>query len=194
MTIRWTITVIRIAGLPGSRLGCRANQCEAWFDTATEIQSCYAMLSIRAEKGSQDMFEVTVEATFSSGHFLRNYEGKCENPHGHNYRVYVTLVGRDLDEAGMLIDFKLLKQILRPTVEYLDHKMINDLEPFVSEINPSAENLARYFFERARLSVRGMTSGRVSVKDCTVYETDTSFARYYDESASARSDGESAAQ
>ena len=126
------------------------------------------------------MFEVTVEAGFSSGHYLRNYRGKCENPHGHNYKVFVTLVGRELDEAGMLLDFKLLKQVMRPTVDYLDHKMINDLEPFVSEINPSAENLAKYFFEKTSTQLHEMTAGRVRVKDCTVYETDTSFARYYE--------------
>src|SRR6202046_98519 len=89
-----------------------------------------------------NMFEVTVEAGFSSGHFLRNYRGKCENPHGHNYKVFITLVGERLDEAGMLLDFKLLKQVMRPTVDYLDHFMINDLPPFDKEMNPSAENLA----------------------------------------------------
>ena len=126
------------------------------------------------------MFEVTVEAGFSSGHYLRNYRGKCENPHGHNYKVFVTLVGAELDEAGMLLDFKLLKQVMRPTVEYLDHKMINDLEPFVAEINPSAENLARYFYQQTSAQLKEMTAGRVRVKDCTLYETDTSFARYYE--------------
>jgi 6-pyruvoyltetrahydropterin/6-carboxytetrahydropterin synthase len=126
------------------------------------------------------MFEVTVEAGFSSGHYLRNYRGKCENPHGHNYKVFVTLVGEELDEAGMLLDFKLLKQVMRPTVDYLDHRMINDLEPFVSEINPSAENLAKYFYEQTSTQLHQMTQGRVRVKDCTLYETDTSFARYYE--------------
>ena len=126
------------------------------------------------------MFEVTVEAGFSSGHYLRNYRGKCENPHGHNYKVFVTLIGEELDEAGMLLDFKLLKQVMRPTVDYLDHKMINDLEPFVSELNPSAENLARYFFQQTSTQLHEMTQGRVRVKDCTIYETDTSFARYYE--------------
>jgi 6-pyruvoyltetrahydropterin/6-carboxytetrahydropterin synthase len=126
------------------------------------------------------MFEVTVEAGFSSGHYLRNYRGKCENPHGHNYKVFITLVGEELDPTGLLLDFKLLKQVMRPTVEYLDHRMINDLEPFVSEINPSAENLARYFYQETSAQVREMTAGRVSVKDCTLYETDTSFARYYE--------------
>lgn len=126
------------------------------------------------------MFEVTVQAGFSSGHYLRNYHGKCENPHGHNYRVFVTLVGSELDEAGMLLDFKLLKQVLRPTIDYLDHQMINDLEPFTT-LNPSAENLARYFFEQTAKQLLDMAQGRVRVKDCTVYETDTSFARYYEQ-------------
>ena len=125
------------------------------------------------------MFEVTVEAGFSSGHYLRNYRGKCENPHGHNYRVFVTLVGKELDGAGLLLDFKLLKQVMRPVVDRLDHQMFNDLEPFTT-VNPSAENLARYFYEETAKQLDEMTSGRVKVKDCTLYETDTSFARYYE--------------
>ena len=125
------------------------------------------------------MFEVTVQAGFSSGHYLRNYRGKCENPHGHNDTVFVTLTGAELDEAGLLLDFKLLKQVMRPVVEYLDHQMINDLKPF-DEVNPSAENLARYFYEQTSDQLREMTAGRVRVKDCTLYETDTSYARYYE--------------
>lgn len=125
------------------------------------------------------MYEVTVEAGFSSGHYLRNYRGKCENPHGHNYRVFVTLVGESLDEAGLLLDFKLLKQVMRPVVDRLDHQMINDLEPFTT-INPSAENLAKYFFDETSAQLQEMAGGRVRVKDCTLYETDTSFARYYE--------------
>jgi len=125
------------------------------------------------------MFEVTVEAGFSSGHYLRNYQGKCENPHGHNYRVLVTLIGEELDGTGLLLDFKLLKTLLRPVVDTLDHQMINDLPPF-TELNPSAENLARYFYEQTSAQLHQMTSGRVRVKDCTLFETDTSFARYYE--------------
>ncbi|WP_263367474.1 6-carboxytetrahydropterin synthase QueD [Edaphobacter bradus] len=125
------------------------------------------------------MFEVTVEAGFSSGHYLRNYRGKCENPHGHNYKVFVTLVGKELDEAGLLLDFKLLKQVMRPLVDRLDHQMINDLEPFTT-VNPSAENLARYFYQETAKQLDEMTAGRVKIKDCTLYETDTSFARYYE--------------
>lgn len=125
------------------------------------------------------MFEITVQADFSSGHYLRDYHGKCENPHGHNYRVLVTLAGEELEPNGLLLDFKVLKQVLRPTVQYLDHNMINDLEPFTT-VNPSAENLAKYFFDRTADELRRMTNGRVHVKDCTIWETDTSFARYYE--------------
>lgn len=123
------------------------------------------------------MYEVTVESGFSSGHYLRNYRGKCENPHGHNYKVRVTLCGKELDGAGLLLDFKLLKQVMRPLIERIDHQMLNDLEPF-TQINPSAENLARYFFDETSLQLAEMTNGRVKVKDCTIYETDTTTATY----------------
>ncbi len=125
------------------------------------------------------MFEVTVDAGFSSGHYLREYRGKCENPHGHNYKVRVTLRGKDLDHSGLLLDFKELKNVLRPVVEYLDHKMINDLEPFTT-VNPSAENLAKYFYDETNKQLSDMTAGRVRVKDCTIFETDTSAATYYE--------------
>ena len=92
------------------------------------------------------MFEVSVEETFSSGHALRGYKGKCENVHGHNYRVKVTLVGPQLDNIGLLVDFTELKRVLRGIVGVLDHQFLNDLEPFTT-VNPSAENLAKYFYD-----------------------------------------------
>jgi len=125
------------------------------------------------------MYEVTVEAGFSAGHYLRNYRGKCENPHGHNYKVRITLRGRELDVAGLLLDFKQLKQVMRPAIDRLDHQMINDIAPFI-ELNPSAENLAHYFFDETNVQLREMTEGRVTVKDCTIYETDTTTATYYE--------------
>ena len=125
------------------------------------------------------MFEVTVERGFSSGHYLRNYKGKCENPHGHNYKVCITLCGEALDAAGLLLDFRDLKQVMRPVIDRIDHQMLNDLEPF-TEINPSAENLARYFYQQTSDQLRTMTGGRVRVKDCTIYETDTTTATYYE--------------
>jgi len=125
------------------------------------------------------MYEVRVEAGFAAGHYLRNYRGKCENPHGHNYKVQVTLRGVELDEAGLLLDFKLLKQVMRPVIDRLDHQMMNDIEPFTT-INPSAENLARYFFDETNAQLHQMTAGRVRVKDCTIFETDTTTATYYE--------------
>jgi len=125
------------------------------------------------------MYEVTVERGFSSGHYLRNYKGKCENPHGHNYKVRITLRGEKLDQAGLLLDFKDLKHVMRPVIERIDHQMLNDIEPF-TEINPSAENLARFFFDETNRQLSEMTGGRVRVKDCTIYETDTTTATYYE--------------
>lgn len=123
------------------------------------------------------MFEVTVEDSFAAGHYLRNYKGKCENPHGHNYKVRVTLAGRELDKAGLLLDFKDLREVMRPVIDRLDHQMINDLEPF-KELNPSAENLAKYFFDETNRGLRQVTNGRVHVKDVTIFETDSTTAKY----------------
>ena len=125
------------------------------------------------------MFELTVEREFSSGHYLRNYRGRCENPHGHNYKVRITLSGAELDEAGLLLDFKLLKQVMRPVIDRIDHQMLNDLEPFTT-INPSAENIARYFYQQTNQQLTAMTQGRVRVKDCTIWETGTTSATYFE--------------
>jgi 6-pyruvoyltetrahydropterin/6-carboxytetrahydropterin synthase len=125
------------------------------------------------------MYEVTVEAGFSSGHYLRNYHGRCENPHGHNYKVRVTLAGAELDRTGLLLDFKMLKQVMRPVIDRIDHQMLNDLEPFTT-LNPSAENIARYFYQQTNEQLAGMTDGRVRVKHCTIWETDTTSATYYE--------------
>jgi len=123
------------------------------------------------------MFEVTVEDSFAAGHYLRNYRGKCENPHGHNYKVRVTLAGQELDKAGLLLDFKDLKEVMKHVIDRLDHLMLNDIEPF-KLLNPSAENLARYFYDEANGRLRAVTKGRVDVKDVTIWETDTTTARY----------------
>ena len=123
------------------------------------------------------MFEVTVEDSFAAGHYLRNYKGKCENPHGHNYKVFITLVGEQLDDTGLLLDFKELKRVMKPVIERLDHQMINDIAPF-TEINPSAENLAKYFYDESNSRLTNVTNGRVRVKDVTVFETDTTTAKY----------------
>ena len=123
------------------------------------------------------MYEVTVEDSFAAGHYLRNYKGKCENPHGHNYKVRVTLRGSELDKAGLLLDFKDLKDVMKHVIDRLDHQMLNDIEPFTS-MNPSAENLAKYFYDQANARLKSLTNGRVAVGDVTIWETDTTTARY----------------
>ena len=123
------------------------------------------------------MYEVTVEDSFAAGHYLRNYKGKCENPHGHNYKVRVTLRGAHLDQAGLLLDFKDLKEVMKHVIDRLDHQMLNDIEPF-KVLNPSAENLAKYFYDQANERLKRVTNGRVDVKDVTIFETDTTTARY----------------
>jgi len=121
------------------------------------------------------MFEVTVEQTFAAGHALRNYRGKCENVHGHNYRVRVTVQGNQLDATGLLVDFIEVNRLITGTVEYLDHRFINDLPPF-DQLNPSAENLAKYFYERVSGGLKSEVAARVS--QVQVWETDVSSAVY----------------
>lgn len=123
------------------------------------------------------MYEVTVEDSFAAGHYLRNYKGKCENPHGHNYKVRVTLRGATLDKAGLLLDFKDLKEVMKHVIDRLDHQMLNDIDPFTT-LNPSAENLAKYFYDQADAKLKSLTQGRVDVKDVTIFETETTTARY----------------
>jgi 6-pyruvoyltetrahydropterin/6-carboxytetrahydropterin synthase len=122
------------------------------------------------------MFQVSVEETFSSGHALRGYRGKCENVHGHNYRVRVTVAGPQLDEIGLLCDFTQIKQVLRGVIGVLDHQFINDLEAFRT-VNPSAENLAKYFYDEVTRQLTGLAAG-ARVTDTIVWETDTSSAQY----------------
>jgi 6-pyruvoyltetrahydropterin/6-carboxytetrahydropterin synthase len=122
------------------------------------------------------MFQVSVEDTFSSGHALRGYRGKCENVHGHNYRVRVTVEGPQLDSIGLLVDFTLLKQVMREIIGRLDHQFINDLEPFRA-VNPSAENLAKYFYDEMQRGLQNLPPG-ARITDATIWETDTSQAKY----------------
>ena len=122
------------------------------------------------------MFQVRVEDTFSSGHALRGYRGKCENVHGHNYRVRITVEGSQLDSIGLLVDFTLLKQVMREIIGRLDHQFINDLEPFRT-VNPSAENLAKYFYDEMQIGLKNLPPG-ARITEATIWETDTSQATY----------------
>jgi 6-pyruvoyltetrahydropterin/6-carboxytetrahydropterin synthase len=127
------------------------------------------------------MFEVTVEQTFAAGHSLREYKGKCENVHGHNYRVQVTVEGEKLNGIGLLVDFVDLKRAVRQVIERLDHQFINDVEPFTT-LNPSAENLAQYFHDEVaralNIEASRFNDAPVRISQIKIWETDTSIAVY----------------
>ena len=120
------------------------------------------------------MYEVTVEDSFAAGHYLRDYKGKCENVHGHNYRVRVTVQGENLDSTGLLVDFIDLRQAVKTIVARFDHQFLNDVSPF-DHLNPSAENIARYFSQELEPRVK---QNGARVQSVTIWETDNSFATY----------------
>lgn len=117
------------------------------------------------------MFEVRVEAEFAAAHFLKDYHGKCENLHGHNYSVFAHARGNELDEGGMLFDFTLLKKALRDVCGELDHTNLNDFAFF--KMNPSAERIAIYIYEKIKKRLPDVPLYAVDV-----FETPTSRARY----------------
>jgi 6-pyruvoyltetrahydropterin/6-carboxytetrahydropterin synthase len=119
--------------------------------------------------------EVSIEMEFSSAHALRGYRGKCENTHGHNYRVEVHVRGERLNDIGLLVDFRDLKEATKRVVDYLDHKNINDLPPFDTEMNPSAENLSMFFLHEVG---RAVDDERVQVYKVRVWETSTCSATF----------------
>lgn len=120
------------------------------------------------------MYELTIESTFSSAHNLRGYEGACENLHGHNWKVEVTVSSDRLDKIGMMIDFKTLKNETRKVVEALDHKYLNELPPFKAE-NATAENLARHIFRELSSLIN---DGDKRVSKVRVWESENASASY----------------
>jgi 6-pyruvoyltetrahydropterin/6-carboxytetrahydropterin synthase len=120
------------------------------------------------------MFEVSVDHTFAAGHALRNYKGACENVHGHNYRVRVTVAGNQLDSTGLLVDFVDMRAAIQAVVDRLDHRFLNDLSPF-DQINASAENLAKFFWDEISPQ---LPDQRLRIQAVTVWETDSTSATY----------------
>lgn len=120
------------------------------------------------------MFEIKIQHSFPAGHHLRDYVGKCANPHGHNYRVVAVVQGEQLNTAGLLIDFADLKKAVRSICERLDHQYLNDIPPFDTR-NPTAENIAAYLYDElgAAIGAHG-----VRVKEIELWETDTAAVVY----------------
>ena len=118
--------------------------------------------------------EVYREVQFSSAHRLRNYHGKCENMHGHNWRVRLFVTREKLDETGFVMDFKVLDAVLKKIMELLDHKDLNSLEEF-QIVNPTAENIALLIFKLAEKEISAIDK-EVRVSRVSVWESDKSCA------------------
>jgi 6-pyruvoyltetrahydropterin/6-carboxytetrahydropterin synthase len=117
---------------------------------------------------------------FASAHTLRGYPGACSRMHGHNWKVEVEVEATALDEVGMGVDFKVIKEAARDIGGRLDHRYLNDLEPF-TEVNPTAENIAAYFYRELRQSFE---KPALKVKSVTLWETDRACVRYTEEAVS----------
>jgi 6-pyruvoyltetrahydropterin/6-carboxytetrahydropterin synthase len=122
------------------------------------------------------MYEVSVDEQFAAAHNLRNYKGKCENLHGHNYRVRITLTGPQLDDVGLLYDFVHLKQVIQGVIRALDHKYLNELKPF-DVLNPSAENIAKHIYDESSKQMHQTPNG-AGISSITVWESDVTAATY----------------
>lgn len=134
------------------------------------------MLSIIVEicKVSEEiMFTLRVEDWFAAAHYLENYHGKCENLHGHNYKVRVYVSGTELGPGGMLIDFALLKKMVKEVLDMLDHRNLNDLPSF-SGTEPSAENISRFIFRE----LKPMLPSNVTLSGVEVFETEKNCVLY----------------
>ena len=120
------------------------------------------------------MYKVKVTDRFCAAHRLNDYNGQCENLHGHNWKVEVTLAGEKLQKNGILVDFTVLKHALKETLDLFDHKFLNEIGQFERE-NPTSENIARIIFD--------LMAGRNDIENATVeqvsvWESDNAWATY----------------
>jgi len=122
------------------------------------------------------MFELSVEVSFSAAHQLRGYKGKCENMHGHNWKVQISVMSEDLNDIDLVLDFHDLKRMAREVIAPLDHAFLNDIFPF-TEKNPSSENMAKWIFDSMKKKI---SDNAIRVSAVTVWESDTASATYYE--------------
>ncbi len=116
------------------------------------------------------MYSIKIEADFSSAHNLRGYKGKCEDLHGHNWKVEVVVESSTLDKSGMVMDFKDLKASVNKVLDKLDHKYLNNLSYF-KKVNPTSENIAKYIYDNLKKEIS-------RIKSVTVWESHNSLATY----------------
>jgi len=122
------------------------------------------------------MYEILIKSDFSGAHNIKGYRGRCEELHGHNWKVDARFEIESLNDIGIAVDFKILKARLRNILKKLDHTYLNRLKAFKRK-NPSAENIARYIYGKLKGSIREKD---IFVKSVSVWESDTSRATYYE--------------
>jgi 6-pyruvoyltetrahydropterin/6-carboxytetrahydropterin synthase len=120
------------------------------------------------------VYELKVVTQMAAAHQLREFNGKCEHLHGHNWRIEIYVSGRELGPNGILIDFKLIKEAAQKVVQELDHTFLNQLKPFQDE-NPSSENIARFIFDSLSQEI---DDDRVKVSKVTAWESESACASY----------------
>jgi 6-pyruvoyltetrahydropterin/6-carboxytetrahydropterin synthase len=123
------------------------------------------------------MFDIFIDTHFSAGHHLRDYPGNCEQPHGHNWSVKVTVRASELDPLGMGVDFRTVKDAVNKVLDTLDHRNLNEHPNFL-EINPSSENIAVYVYNELKPALR---TERYKLYSITVGETPSSGVTYFEE-------------
>jgi 6-pyruvoyltetrahydropterin/6-carboxytetrahydropterin synthase len=121
------------------------------------------------------MYELKVVSRFAAAHQLKMVAEKCENLHGHNWRVEVYVAGQELNSAGVLMDFGEIKAHLRKIIDSLDHKFLNEL-PYFDNGNPSSENIARYIAQTLNVHIN---APGVRVSRVGVWESDDCRAMYF---------------
>ncbi len=121
------------------------------------------------------MYKISVQKKFSASHIIKDYPGECGRLHGHNWNVKVTVKAKELDNFGMAIDFKKLSQILNEVIKKLDHYHLNDIPPF-TQIQPTAENLARFFYEEIKSKLTEYKN--IEIDSVEIWETEKYSAIY----------------
>jgi 6-pyruvoyltetrahydropterin/6-carboxytetrahydropterin synthase len=122
------------------------------------------------------MYELKIISHFAAAHRLRDFQGACENLHGHNWKIEVYVQGKELGRDGILCDFKVIKEKTEKILKQLDHTYLNELS-FFKEQNPSSENIAKFIFYALS---KELNNKNIKVTKVTAWESETACASYYE--------------
>ncbi|MDR3154030.1 MAG: 6-carboxytetrahydropterin synthase QueD [Deltaproteobacteria bacterium] len=129
------------------------------------------------------MYELKITSHFAAAHNLREFYGKCENLHGHNWFIEARVRAEHTDPTGLVMDFGVIKRLLGEVLDLIDHKYLNELEYFTT-VNPTSENIARFIFDRLAPGVLENSGGRARLYSVSAWESDNASATYVDSAAS----------